>query len=340
MSRRQITAAHRPQDADDTGCTILHADMDAFYASVSLLERPELVGTPVIIGGGSRSVVLSATYEARAYGVHSAMPMTRARRMCPQATVVTPTHGRYSQVSAGVMEIFRSITPLVEPLSLDEAFVDLAPAELPSYDDGDVRALAEEVRARVHDVTGGLTASVGIGTSKFIAKVASELDKPDGLVIVTAGSERDLLRPMHVTVIPGVGPATSERLRRAGISTVADLEAVSEEELVRLLGKAHGHGLFLLARAQDDRPVVPERETKSVSVEGTYDTDLTDRRLMEGLVSRQAVSVAERLRKSGLSGRTTSGRVRVSTNGLAMHSSSGKLTRNRSRVVGQPSAKG
>src|SRR3954451_19828953 len=209
------------------------------------------------------------------------------------------------------MEVLRGVSPLVEPLSLDEAFVDLGAAALTSYDDESVRALAEEVRRRVHDVTGGLTASVGIGTSKFIAKVASDLDKPDGLVVVTAGSEQELLRPMHVTVIPGVGPATSERLRRAGISSVADLEAVSEEELVRLLGKAHGHGLFLLARAQDDRPVVPERETKSVSVEGTYDTDLTDRRLMEGLVSRQAVGVAERLRKSGLSGRTITLKVRL-----------------------------
>ena len=174
-----------------------------------------------------------------------------------------------------------------------------------------MRALAEDVRERVRVVTGGLTASVGLGTSKFIAKVASDLDKPDGLVLVSAGAEQELLRPMHVTVIPGVGPATAERLRRAGITTVADLERVSEDELVRLLGKAHGHGLHLFARAEDDRPVVPERETKSVSVEGTYDTDLTDRRLMEGLVSRQALNVAERLRKNGLSGRTITLKVRL-----------------------------
>ena len=150
-----------------------------------------------------------------------------------------------------------------------------------------------------------------MASSKFVAKVASDLDKPDGLVVVAAGSELDLLRPMHVTVIPGVGPATAERLRRAGISTVADLERVSEDELVRLLGKAHGHGLHLLARAEDDRPVVPERETKSVSVEGTYDTDLTDPRLMAGLVTRQAANVAERLRSNGLSGRTVTLKVRL-----------------------------
>jgi DNA polymerase-4 len=209
------------------------------------------------------------------------------------------------------MEVLRDVSPLVEPLSLDEAFVDLAASGLTSYDDAAVRGLAQEVRARVVEVTGGLTASVGIGTSKFIAKVASDLDKPDGLVVVGAGTELDLLRPMHVTVIPGVGPASAERLRRAGITTVADLEGVSEDELARILGRAHGHGLFLLARAEDDRPVVPERETKSVSVEGTYDTDLTDRRLMEGLVSRQATHVSERLRKNGLSGRTVTLKVRL-----------------------------
>jgi DNA polymerase-4 len=163
----------------------------------------------------------------------------------------------------------------------------------------------------VVEVTGGLTASVGIGSSKFIAKVASDLDKPDGLVVVAPGTELDLLRPMHVTVIPGVGPATSERLRRAGIHTVADLEGVSLDELVRLIGRAHGTGLYALARAQDDRPVVSEREAKSVSVEGTYDTDLTDRKLMEGLLTRQAANVSERLRKSGLSGRTVTIKVRL-----------------------------
>ena len=172
-------------------------------------------------------------------------------------------------------------------------------------------AVAEELRRRVHEATGGLTASVGLGTSKFIAKVASDLDKPDGLTVVPPGTEVALLRPMHVTVIPGVGPATAERLRRAGIHTVAELESVSLEELVRLVGKAHGTGLFHLARADDDRPVVAEREAKSVSVEGTYDTDLTDRRLMEGLLSRQAGEVAERLRKHGLSGRTVSIKVRL-----------------------------
>ncbi len=290
----------------------MHLDLDAFFASVEQRDKPSLRGKPVVVGGvGGRGVVSTASYEARKYGVRSAMSTREARARCPHAAFLNPRFHAYRESSLRVMEVLRDLSPLVEPLSLDEAFVDLAPAGLPAYDDATVRALAEQVRADVHDVTGGLTASVGIGTSKFIAKVASDLDKPDGLVIVAAGTEQELLRPMHVTVIPGVGPATAERLRRAGITTVADLERVSEDELVRVLGKAHGHGLHQLARAQDDRPVVPERETKSVSVEGTYDTDLTDKRLMEGLVSRQSANVAERLRKSGLSGRTVILKVRL-----------------------------
>ena len=290
----------------------MHLDLDAFFASVEQRDKPSLRGKPVVVGGvGGRGVVSTASYEARKYGVRSAMSTREARARCPHAAFLNPRFHAYRESSLRVMEVLRELSPLVEPLSLDEAFVDLAPVGLPAYDDATVRALAEQVRADVHHVTGGLTASVGIGTSKFIAKVASDLDKPDGLVIVAAGAEQELLRPMHVTVIPGVGPATAERLRRAGITTVADLERVSEDELVRVLGKAHGHGLHQLARAQDDRPVVPERETKSVSVEGTYDTDLTDKRLMEGLVSRQSANVAERLRKSGLSGRTVTLKVRL-----------------------------
>src|SRR4051794_40911 len=292
--------------------SVMHLDLDAFFASVEQRDKPSLRGKPVVVGGvGGRGVVSTASYEARKYGVRSAMSTREARARCPHAAFLNPRFHAYRTTSEKVRGVLRAVSPLVEPLSLDEAFVDLATSRLASYDDADVRGLAEQVRADVHEVTGGLTASVGIGTSKFIAKVASDLDKPDGLVIVTAGSERDLLRPMHVTVIPGVGPATAERLRRAGVTTVADLERVSEDELVRVLGRAQGHGLHELARARDDRPVVPERETKSVSVEGTYDTDLTDKRLMEGLVSRQAAGVAGRLRKNGLSGRTVTLKMRL-----------------------------
>lgn len=292
--------------------SVLHLDLDAFFAAVEQRDKPSLRGKPVVVGGvGGRGVVATASYEARRYGVHSAMSTREARSRCPHAAFLNGRFHAYRDASAQVMRVLRAASPLVEPLSLDEAFVDLEQAGLPDLAVPTVTAFAEGLRDRVREVTGGLTASVGVGTSKFVAKVASDLDKPDGLVVVAPGTEQELLRPMRVTVIPGVGPATAERLRRVGIHTVADLETVSEDELVRLLGRASGHWLFHLARAEDDRPVVAEREAKSVSVEGTYDTDLTDRRLMEGLLTRQANEVAGRLRKHSLSGRTVTIKVRL-----------------------------
>ena len=292
--------------------SVLHIDLDAFFASVEQRDKPSLRGKPVIVGGvGMRGVVATASYEARVFGVHSAMSTREARSRCPNAAFLSGRFHAYHATSDAVMALLRSHSPLVEPLSFDEAFVDLAQADLPDLTVQTVTEFAERLRRQVYDVTGGLTASVGIGTSKFIAKVASELDKPDGLTVVPPGAERDLLRPMKVTVIPGVGPATAERLRRAGVHTVADLEELSLEELVRQLGKSAGQSLHQLARALDNRPVVSERETKSVSVEGTYETDLTDRSLMAGLLARQAAGVAERLRKHGLSGRTVTIKVRL-----------------------------
>ena len=295
--------------------SVLHLDLDAFYASVEQRDKPSLRGKPVVVGGvGGRGVVATASYEARRYGVHSAMSTREARSRCAHAAFLYPRFHAYREVSEQVMGLLRDISPRVEPLSLDEAFVDLEGAERPDLPDlevATVTAFAESLRERVREVTGGLTASVGIGTSKFIAKIASDLEKPDGLVVVAPGTELELLRPMSVQVIPGVGPATAERLRRAGIHTVADLEQIGLEELIRLVGKAHGTGLHALARAEDDRAVEPDRETKSVSVEGTYDTDLTDRTLMEHLLTRQAGEVAARLRKSGLSGRTVTIKVRL-----------------------------
>ena len=207
MTRSQLHRPDQPQTGhgDDTGCTVLHVDMDAFYASVSLLERPELRGRPVIVGGGgTRGVVLSATYEARRFGVHSAMPMTRARRMCPQAVVVEPDHVRYSQVSAGVMEIFREITPLVEPLSLDEAFLDVAGAVRRL---GSPAMIGELLRARVHDEQ-GITCSVGVASTKFVAKLASTRAKPDGLLVVPAQHVVEFLHPLPVGALWGVGERT------------------------------------------------------------------------------------------------------------------------------------
>jgi DNA polymerase-4 len=292
--------------------TILHVDLDAFFAAVEQRDKPSLRGKPVVVGGvGGRGVVATASYEARAYGVRSAMSTAEARSRCPHAAFLSGRFGAYRETSAAVMQLLRELSPLVEPLSLDEAYVDLAAAELDDVSVDAVTVLARRLKEGVHEVTGGVRGSVGVGTSKLVAKIASDLDKPDGLVVVPPGTERDLLRPMKVTVIPGVGPATAERLRRAGVHTVADLELLSQAELVRILGQAHGTGLYRLARAEDDRPVVAEREAKSVSVEGTYDTDLVDRRLLVGLLERQARQVAERLRKARLSGRTVTVKVRL-----------------------------
>ncbi len=292
--------------------SILHLDLDAFFAAVEQRDKPSLRGKPVVVGGtGGRGVVSTASYEARVFGVRSAMSTREARARCPHAAYLSGRFEAYRSTSAAVMGLLRSTSPLVEPLSLDEAFVDLEQADLPDLEVATVTAFAEDLRSRVREVTGGLTASVGVASSKFLAKIASDLDKPDGLVVVAPGTERELLRPMHVKVIPGVGPATVERLRRAGISTVEELERVTEEELVRQVGKSLGSALFQLARAEDDRAVVPDRETKSVSVEGTYEHDLTDRRQMESIVTRQAGEVAKRMKAGGLSGRTVTLKVRM-----------------------------
>jgi DNA polymerase-4 len=292
--------------------TILHVDLDAFFAAVEQRDKPSLRGKPVVVGGvGGRGVVATASYEARVFGVRSAMSTREARSRCPHAAYLSGRHHVYRRTSEAVMAELRQLSPLVEPLSLDEAFVDLAAAGLADHSVATVTEVGERLKDRVREVTGGLTGSVGIGTSKLVAKIASDLDKPDGLVVIPPGTEQQLLDPLPVTTIPGVGPATAERLRRVGVTTVADLAAVSEEELVRLVGVAHGHGLFRLARADDDRAVVVERGTKSVSVEDTYDIDLVDRRLLEGLLERQAQKVATRLRSARLSGRTVTVKVRL-----------------------------
>lgn len=292
--------------------SVLHLDLDAFFAAVEQRDKPSLRGKPVVVGGvGGRGVVSTASYEARVYGVRSAMSTREARARCPHAAFLSGRFEAYRAASTAVMGLLRSCSPLVEPLSLDEAFVDLERAGLPDLEVPTVTAFAEDLRARVQEVTDGLTASVGVASSKFLAKVASELRKPDGLTVIAPGTEIALLHPMRVSVIPGVGPATVERLRRIGVGTVAELAAISQEELVRIVGRAQGHSLHQLARAEDDRAVVPDRETKSVSVESTYEHDLTDRRQMEAILSRQAAEVARRMKGSGLSGRTVSVKVRL-----------------------------
>ncbi|WP_336115773.1 DNA polymerase IV [Streptomyces sp. PTD9-10] len=283
--------------------TILHLDMDAFFASAEQASKPSLRGKAVVVGGlGPRGVVATASYEARVFGVHSAMPMAQARRLAPNAAYLVPRFALYKSVSEQVMALLRALSPLVEPLSLDEAFVDLE-AGGAAWDEASARLAGTRLRADIRTVT-GLTGSVGLAASKMLAKIASEQAKPDGLVLIEPGSERALLGPMSVRTLPGVGPATGDHLRRAGITTVEELAEAGEDELVRMLGKAHGHALYAMALAHDDRPVVAERETKSVSVEDTYDVDIHDR-LRVGLeVQRLADRCVGRLRGAGLSGRT------------------------------------
>ncbi|MER7184715.1 DNA polymerase IV [Streptomyces hyaluromycini] len=283
--------------------TILHLDMDAFFASVEQASKPSLRGKAVVVGGlGPRGVVATASYEARVFGVHSAMPMGQARRLAPNAAYLVPRFGLYRSISEQVMGLLRGLSPLVEPLSLDEAFVDLEAGEV-AWDAGSARLAGERLRADIRAVT-GLSGSVGLAASKMLAKIASEQAKPDGLVLIEPGTERSMLGPMSVRILPGVGPATGDHLRRAGITTVDEIAEAGEDELVRLLGKAHGHALYAMALAHDERPVVAERETKSVSVEDTYDVDIHDR-LRVGLeVQRLADRCVRRLRGAGLSGRT------------------------------------
>ncbi|MEV7834546.1 DNA polymerase IV [Streptomyces subrutilus] len=283
--------------------TILHLDMDAFYASVEQASKPSLRGKAVIVGGlGPRGVVATASYEARRFGVHSAMPMAQARRLCPNGAYLIPRFRLYQAVSELVMGLLRELSPLVEPLSLDEAFVDLEAGGV-AFDSETARATGERLRADIAAAT-GLSGSVGLAGSKMLAKVASEEAKPAGLLLIEPGTERELLAPMTVRTLPGVGPVTGEHLRRAGMTTVGDLAEAGEDELVRMLGRSHGVGLHRMALGLDDRPVVAERDAKSVSVEDTFDVDLHDRVRIRGEVQRLADRCVQRLRASGHSGRT------------------------------------
>lgn len=283
--------------------------MDAFYASAEQAAKPSLRGKPVVVGGlGPRGVVATASYEARRFGVHSAMPMAQARRLAPNAAYLVPRFTLYRTVSDQVMELLGRLSPLVEPLSLDEAFVDLE-AGGTADDTASAMEIGEQLRGAIEAVT-GLSGSVGLAGSKMLAKIASEEAKPDGLLLIEPGTERALLAPMPVRTLPGVGPATADHLRRAGMTTVNDLAEAGEAELVRLLGKAHGSSLHRMASGFDDRPVVAERDAKSVSVEDTFDTDLHDRVRVRTEVERLAGRCVQRLRAAGRSGRTVVLKVR------------------------------
>ena len=309
MSRRQFRApaAVSAGPPDDTGCSILHVDMDAFFASVSLLDHPELVGTPVIVGGTStRGVVLSATYEARASGVTSAMPMSRALRLCPTATVLPPEHEKYAAVSKAVLATFASITPLVEPLSIDEAFLDVAGARRLL---GPPTRIAELIRARVADEQ-GVTCSIGVAPTKFVAKLASGLAKPDGLLVVPAADVVAFLHQLPVGALWGVGEKTEEALQRLGLRTVADLAYTPVSTLRRALGEASGTHLHDLAWGRDPRRVEPIRKERSIGNERTYDHDVDDPDVVHRTILGLAGTTAARLRAGGLVGRTVSIKVR------------------------------
>ena len=309
MSRGKVTPVGPPTGpaGDDAGCHVLHVDMDAFYASVELLARPELRGSPVIVGGGgSRGVVLSATYEARAFGVASAMPMVRARRLCPTAVVIAPSPHSYAQASAGVMEIFRSVTPLVEPLSLDEAFLDVRGAARRL---GTPRMIGEWIRATVEDEQ-GITCSVGVASTKFVAKLASAHCKPDGLLVVPADAVVTFLHPLPVAALWGVGDKTEDILRKLGLHTVGDLAQTPVSTLKRALGPAVGAHLSVLAWGRDERVVTPTEPEKSIGAEETFPVDVDDPRVVRRELLRLSERTAARLRAAGQVGRTVSIKVR------------------------------
>lgn len=288
--------------------SILHLDLDAFYAAVEQRDKPSLRGKAVVVGGaGPRGVVATASYEARVFGVRSAMAGTEARRRAPNAAFLGGRFHAYRQSSIIVMGLLREVSPLVEPLSLDEAFVDLTAS------DWDLDRLAEHVaglRAELTRRTDGLTGSVGVGSSKFMAKLASEAAKPDGMRIIEPGTELAFIADMPVRAIPGVGPATELRLNGIGIHTVTDLRHADRAELVRELGRAHGDWLHALAFARDRREVEAEREAKSISTEDTFATDLTDRAQLVGILRRDARKVSERMQKAGVFAKTISIKVR------------------------------
>jgi DNA polymerase IV len=309
VSRRQYHLQRDPSGPADRshGCTVLHVDMDAFYASVTLLDHPELVGTPVIVGGGgTRGVVLSATYEARAFGVQAAMPMARARRLCPQARVLEPEHRRYAAVSRSVMALFADVTPLVEPLSLDEAFLDVSGAVRRL---GSPQQIAADIRARVQDEQ-GVTCSVGVATTKFMAKLASGLAKPDGLLVVPADDVLGVLHPLPVGALWGVGERTEETLHRFGLRTVGDIAHTPLDTLRRALGDAMGSQLFELAWGRDSRRVVAEQSERSIGAEETFAHDVDDPVVVHRELLRLSERTAARLRSAGLVGRTVSIKVR------------------------------
>ncbi|HEU4419166.1 MAG TPA: DNA polymerase IV [Planctomycetota bacterium] len=288
-----------PSSSSDQQRTILHADMDAFYAAIEQRDRPELRGKPVIVGGsGKRQVVSTASYEARKFGVHSAMPGVRAKQLCPQGIFVVPRMEVYAAVAAQVREVFGRFTDLVEPLSLDEAFLDVTGSRALF---GDGPTIGARIKAEVKAET-QLCVSVGVATSKYVAKVASDLRKPDALVVVPPGTERAFLAPLPVSRLWGVGAVTQQQLERAGLRTIGDVQARTEAQLVQAFGSSFGEHLFVLSNGLDLREVETERVAKSIGHEMTFVEDLTDTDEVHETLLQLAEMVGRRLRREGVRG--------------------------------------
>jgi DNA polymerase-4 len=296
-STRQVTA----EGANDESATILHVDMDAFFASVELLERPDLIGKPVIVAHDSaRSVVTAATYEARKFGVNSAMPLALAKRRCPQAIILEPHFDRYQHYSRQVMQIFDDVTPSVERLGIDEAFLDVAGARKLLGGPFDVATI---IRSRVRAET-GLVCSVGAASTKFVAKLASSRSKPDGLLVIPAEATLHFLHPLPIGALWGVGGKTEEALTRRGLRTIGDLAHTPVDSLEHVVGKAGAAKLHDLSWGIDPRSVHPRAEEKSVGHELTFETDVTDPAIVRREILRLSGMVAARLRSADLLGRT------------------------------------
>lgn len=291
----------RPTDESSGLFMILHVDMDAFYASVEVRERPELAGMPVIVGGTpeGRGVVAAASYEARKYGVHSAMPAGRALKLCPHAIVLKPRMSLYAEVSDQIQAILHRYTPLVEPLSLDEAFLDVTGStELFGPAVNIARRIKEDIRRELH-----LIASVGVAPNKFLAKLASDLKKPDALVVVDPEGIQDFLDPLPVSRLWGVGRVTQKEIEELGVETVGQFRGLDQSALEERFGK-HGASLWELAHGRDERRVIPDREAKSISHETTFPTDITSLEALQARLLELTDLVGQRLRRHGRVGRT------------------------------------
>ena len=286
--------------------TILHVDMDAFFASVEERDNPALKGKAVVVGAGVRGVVSAANYEARKYGIHSAMPVGQARRLAPHAIFIPPNHTRYSEVSRNIMEIFSQISPYIEPLSLDEAFIDVTGAKKLL---GDGRQIAQLIRKRVEE-SQGITCSVGIASNKFIAKLASGRCKPNGVLEIAPDRILEFLHPLPVSAMWGVGPKTNEELQKLGLRTIADIANTPLNTLVRALGQASGSSLYELSWGRDYRDVEPEEVDKSISAAETFDYDIEDQELLLKEFLRLTEKATYRLRAKEYAAKTISIKVR------------------------------